>query len=230
MIECGVKSNATEENFDKKSWVIAVSLAIFAAVLNNLGVNLQKLAWTRKQSNQIKQWNYRMVWIVGMIFVVLASVLDFVALAFGPQSVIAPLGSLTMVCNAFVAPRMHGEKLHPQVLLSTLVIVVGCALSVANASHSNDVCSVETLFALYWTQRFMVYLIVLVVLIGSTSIFINNAELLIRTKGSDSEEYKKIFRYHRVSYAFLAGLFGAQSVLFARSIDILLVGTTRGGR
>ena len=49
-----------------------------------------------------------------MLFIALASVLDFAALAFGPQSVIAPLGSLTIVANAFVAPAL-GERLHPHV-------------------------------------------------------------------------------------------------------------------
>ena len=51
-----------------------------------------------------------------MTMIVLAAVFDFVALAFGPQSVIAPIGSLTMVANAVIAPWMHGEKLHLSVL------------------------------------------------------------------------------------------------------------------
>jgi uncharacterized membrane protein len=74
-----------------------VCLAIAAAFVNNLGVNLQKLAWTKKQTGTAPEGLYRSFWVLGMIGIVMASFFDFAALAFGPQSVIAPLGSLTMV-------------------------------------------------------------------------------------------------------------------------------------
>lgn len=165
-----------------------------------------------------------------MVGIVLASVFDFVALAFGPQSVIAPLGSLTMVANAFVAPWMHGEKLHKHVVGATVIIIIGCATAVAAASHSNNVCDIEALFALYWTFRFMVYVLVLGAIIGTIYMFIKRAERIKIELGEDSAAYMAIFRYHRISYASLSGIFGAQSVLFARTIDLLFVGSTRGGR
>lgn len=208
-----------------------MSLAVFAALINNVGLNLQKLAWTHKQ-NEIKHkyYNYRFIWVVGMIMIVAASVCDFVALAFGPQSVIAPLGSLTMVSNAIVAPKMHGEKLHRHVLYATAIIVLGCMLSVASASHANEVCDINALMGLYWTVRFMLYALTLLAIVTGVMLFIRKAEALVKTHGKDSAEYSKIFKYHRISYAFLSGLLGAQSVLFARSVALLVVASTRGSR
>ena len=64
-----------------------------------------------------------------------------------------------MVVNAVVAPKMHGEKLHSSVLGATLIIVVGCVTSVAAASHDNNVCDIDALFALYWTGTFVLYVL-----------------------------------------------------------------------
>jgi len=164
------------------------------------------------------------------VCIVMASVFDFVALAFGPQSVIAPLGSLTMVSNTCVAPWMHNEKLHGKVVFATMVIVAGCVVAVASASHANDICSVEALFALYLTVRFAFYATILSSTVAGVLWFIRRAERIKADYGVDTEAYRKVFRYHRVSYAFLSGLFGAQSVLFARSVAQLFVGSTLGGR
>jgi hypothetical protein len=40
--------------------------------------------------------------------IILGSVFDFAALGFGAQSIVAPLGSLTLVANVVIAPLMHG--------------------------------------------------------------------------------------------------------------------------
>jgi hypothetical protein len=223
------KCGENQGEFDQNSWIIAVVLAIFAALLNNLGVNLQKLAWTKKQSSTISPSVYRTYWLLGMSAVVMASVFDFVALAFGPQSVIAPLGALTMVANAFIAPWMHGEKLHPRVLKATAVIILGCATAVAAASHSNAICDVDSLFSLYFTGRFAIYICLEAGTILSIIFFIRRAENLKAELGEESIEYQKVFRLHRLSYAAVSGIFGAQSVLFARTVDLLFVGSTRHG-
>jgi hypothetical protein len=165
-----------------------------------------------------------------MVLVVLASIFDFVALAFGPQSVIAPLGALTMVSNAIVAPWMHGEKLHKRVLIATMIIMVGCAISVGAASHNNNICDIDSLFGLYMTGRFALYALILFAIIFGLLYFIKKAERLKEQYGADSEEYMRVFRYHRISYAGLSGVFGSQSVLFARTVSQMFVGSARGGR
>jgi len=229
-VNCKILTRWKESSFDSQSWMISVTLAILAALLNNFGVNLQKLAWTKKQSNTVRISIYRMYWLFGIVFIVFASTFDFVALAFGPQSVIAPLGALTMVANIFIAPWMHGETLHPQVIQATIIIIIGCVMAVASASHRNIVCDMDALFALYYGWKFTVYKYVVGFIILAVYLFIKRAERLKAALGEESIEYQNIFQLHRISYSALSGIFGAQSVLFARTVDLLFVGSTRGGQ
>ena len=98
------------------NWVIAVVLCVFAAVLSNVGTNLQKLCWDSLAKEEkmnrpafgSRQFFY---WMGGLGFTILGSILDFTALGFGAQSVVAPLGSLTLVANVFIAPISESSVL-----------------------------------------------------------------------------------------------------------------------
>ena len=50
-------------------------------------------------------------WWMGLLGIILGAVLDFVSLGFAPQTVVASLGSMTLVINAVVAPIALKEKL-----------------------------------------------------------------------------------------------------------------------
>ena len=175
----GCTANVSSNSFNQISWIIAISLAILAAISNNLGVNLQKLAWTKKQTNQAVRL-YRIVWLLGMAGIILASVFDFVALAFGPQSVIAPLGALTMVVNGCIAPYMHGEKIGRKIIWCTLIIVVGCALSVATASHINDICTIDGVFEYFASYTFLAYALAILFIVTVQVIFIQRFESILQ--------------------------------------------------
>jgi hypothetical protein len=54
------------------------------------------------------------------------------------QSIVAPLGSMTLVANVVIAPVFLKEVVSKRDVLSTLLIVAGCAVAVAFASHSSE--------------------------------------------------------------------------------------------
>ena len=79
---------------------------------------------------------------------------DAVALSCGfcvcaAQSIVAPLGSLTLVANVMMAPWVLKETVSKRDVLSTLLIVAGCVLAVAFASHSSEGASVSNCVLMY---------------------------------------------------------------------------------
>ncbi len=83
-------------------WVIGVILGTFASIISNLGLNLQKLSHIRlkdKSEEDKKSYFKQPIWVLGISLVILGSLADFVALGFGAQSVIAPLGSFFFSFN-----------------------------------------------------------------------------------------------------------------------------------
>eukprot|EP01083_Nonionella_stella_P127537 386295_1 len=78
-----------------------------------------------------------LIWLSGLCLQVFGAILDFLALGYAPQSVVAPLGSLTLVVNVFLSPCMHNQKPSFKILLSTTIIIVGAATTVASSPRTD---------------------------------------------------------------------------------------------
>ncbi len=173
--------------------------------------------------------HFRSMWVLGFACIVVGSLFDFAALAFGAQSIVAPLGSTSLVANMIFAQQMLGESLTRKDLTATAVIFAGCVLSVTFASHDNDCYTIDTLLALYSKPRFGFYASAVLLALFLGIMAVRHMETVARTYGYNSEEYAQFYKYHRFSYTFLSGLAGAQSILFAKSLDELLVASFKDG-
>lgn len=159
------------------------------------------------------------MWRAGLALVTLGSILDFTALIFAAQSIVAPLGSLTLVSNTVFAPLLLGESISRRDLIATGAIVCGACMAIIGADHSGSILPIEDLFACFLTERFMLYaLIVSLVLLALyyTKLYCTHVQL------TDPRRYTKesLAGLHRFTYASLAGIMGAQSVLFAVSLQL----------
>ena len=218
----------SSDETSKYSWIIAVVLAVVAAALSNFGLNLQKLAWNKKQKHPDQKKKFKYYWVLGFGGIIAGSVCDFGALAFGAQSVVAPLGSLTLVANIIFAQIMHGEKVTKRDIIVTAFIIFGCVLSVAFASHKNEICDISQLLALYVTSTFGIYAAVVLGIIFTSLFYIRYMERVLQYYGSRSARYQRVLKHHRFSYAALSGIVGAQSVLFAKTVAELFVSSFSG--
>lgn len=147
----------------------------------------------------------------------LGAVGDFAALGFGAQSIVAPLGSFNLVWNVIVTPIFLKEKVTRLDLIATATIVSGCVVAVAFASHKNCLYTLSDLFELYRRPQFYVYAVAVTLILVVWLLWIRWVERVQARFGSNSPEYQRYVRFHRVSYAAVSGIAGAQSVLFAKT-------------
>jgi hypothetical protein len=96
---------------------------------------------------------------VGLTLIPSGSLLDFVAFGMAPQTLLAPLGALSLVWNMMIAPLFNNEKLTRENLVATGIIVLGTLLTVVFAAHSTPTYTLDDLMALYHEPVMMIYLV-----------------------------------------------------------------------
>lgn len=165
------------------------------------------------------------VWMLGLGCVILGSVLDFAALAFVGQAVVAPLGSLTLVSNVFLAPILLKEKVNRKQLYCTFLIVAGSCLAVGFAPHEDNSPDIDLMFDNFGKARFIVYGIICALCLGALRFA---CWKLNKLRHHAPRKYAKVSRYHTFAYAACAGIMGAQSVLFAKCTAMLLAASIAG--
>jgi drug/metabolite transporter (DMT)-like permease len=206
------------------SWLIAVAIIVCGTVVNNLGVNFQKLALGMRSQKPAPKIPWKLVWIVGIIAIVVGSVCDFLALGFGDQILVTPLTSMSLVWNLIFASIIQKEKISVMDGVWTAVIIAGCVLTVVFASHENTSYSADQLFAFYGDTPFIVFAVLVVLVLIALGVFGKWADRVERRQGTNSAAYKRIAKIHLLSYPCASGLVGAQSISFgAFSVCVLLL-------
>lgn len=156
-------------------WALGALLAIFGSVATNFGVNVQKYSQNKNaQLPKLQQQFYykQKLYLIGLALVILGSFGDFAALSMAAQSIVAPLGSVTLVTNIIFAKYFLKEILSRKDLYGTIGIIVGSVISVAFGDHSDVTYTVQQLTSFYVRPLFIVFAIITALLAMSGFVFV----------------------------------------------------------
>ncbi|XP_063967864.1 NIPA-like protein 2 [Lytechinus pictus] len=137
--------------------LIGACLAIGGNLLISVSMNVQKYSLTKIQQRReargeevsdnydyLKSW----LWWSGILLMITGEGGNFLAYGFGPASVVAPLGTTTVVANAYIS-RCLGERLRFQDILGTVIIVVGaCMIIIFSTQNEEEMTSHLIIFRL----------------------------------------------------------------------------------
>ena len=171
-----------------------------------------------------------LLWRCGLLLIIFGSLFDVAALGLGPQSLIAPLGSLTLVSNIVCAYCLLRERLSRYDIGATAVIVVGSCIAIGWGKKEETNFTVEQLFAFYHQAEFIMYATVVILFSIWCYTQLHKLERLEADEGKQSPLYLSHRSRHRFYYPALAGTIGAQSVLFAKCTVELLTNTFTAGQ
>ncbi|OQR94550.1 hypothetical protein ACHHYP_01131 [Achlya hypogyna] len=195
-------------------WIAGFSISLVFSILNSVGINLQKYSLTQNEKLGLKKGSFQQpMWVLGLVFVCLGSILDFVAFGMAPQTLLAPLAALSLVWNMLIAPFFHKEKVTRRNLVATAIIFVGVTITVIFAGHSTPTYDLEDLILLYQTPVMYIY-------ITCVSLFL--ITMFAATRYIETNHVYEDGFFHIVCYGGIAGTFGGQSVLLAKSTVELL--------
>lgn len=138
---------------------------------------------------------------------------DFVALLYAPQSLVAPLGSSTLLANVFFAHFLLNEEVLKSDLGATVAIVAGSILTTFSADHSNHGYTLREMEALFTRLPFLLYLTTV-----ACVFFLILAIILREGRNLHTKEDMRNSKIMPFGYAALSGICGAQSLLFAKMV------------
>ncbi|XP_022102561.1 NIPA-like protein 2 isoform X3 [Acanthaster planci] len=158
--------------------IIGACLAIGGNLLISVSMNIQKYALTRLENQGFHaetshDYLKSRLWWLGIIMMVCGEVGNFMAYGFGPATVVAPLGTTTVVANAYIAIVFLGEKLRARDVLGTYLIIVGAFLIVVFSTQSNTRLSALQISEHLLKPAFLVYLGVEVIVFIAVNVVIH---------------------------------------------------------
>ena len=148
-------------------WILGVILAIFGSAGSNFGQNIQKYSLTyynRRRKDKVSPYYKQPLWLVGLLFMVVCSLCDLIALSMAAQSIIAPLGSVTLITNLLFGHLWLKEDLGKKELGGTLAILLGSILTVSFGNHYEPSYNLAHILKLWKNADFIFFLILLLLI------------------------------------------------------------------
>ena len=121
---------------------------------------------------------------------------------------------------------MHKESATFKTILSTVVIIGGCVITVVFSAKEDDFDDIQDVFRLYNSSTFYLYGVITCSYMFAMWLLI---QYMVYISKAHSTRYKRdFFKTHRFAIASLSGTMGAQNLLFAKAFSTLLVLTITG--
>ncbi|GES79646.1 magnesium transporter NIPA-domain-containing protein [Rhizophagus clarus] len=150
--------------------------------------SLQRSALYRKLEKFMfwKQIIVSPIWGFGFTIYVIGSLLSFIALKFAPQSLVAPLGAVSLVINLLIAPILHNQKLTISDSIGVIIIIAGSVVITIFSGIVMEDYKLCALIELFKRVQTIIYLSVIGVFIFSLFTFIRLVEKNAIQKDKDA--------------------------------------------
>uniref|UniRef100_A0AAV1U7K9 Magnesium transporter n=1 Tax=Peronospora matthiolae TaxID=2874970 RepID=A0AAV1U7K9_9STRA len=145
-----------------RSDFIGGAIAILSAFLSIFGVNLQKYSHDKEELRAVpRPYTMRPIWWVGMICVVAASLGDFLALGFAPQTLVASLGGgSTILGNCLMSHFWLQQSLYLTDIIGVAVVSLGVIVLAAASEEDEGHYEMDQVYELMAAPPFILYVLV----------------------------------------------------------------------
>lgn len=207
-----VGEDSSPQTVSSKNIFIGAALAIIGNLLISISMNIQKYSHLR-QAEEKSETHYlkSKIWWLGLILMVLGEIGNFSAYGFSPASLVAPLGTTTVIANAIIAVVFLRERVRYQDVFGVTLAIVGAFLLVTFSTKETSELTGRELAGYLRQWPFLIYLI-LEVIIFCTLLFVQ-------------------WRYdleNVVIFLLLVALLGSLTVISAKAVSSMINITLSG--
>ncbi|XP_050403758.1 NIPA-like protein 2 [Patella vulgata] len=140
---------------------VGAGLAISGNLLISISLNVQKYTHMKNSKREAPvHYTKDVLWWLGLTLMGLGEIGNFTAYGFAPASLVAPLGTTTVVANFFLAALFLKEKIRPEHLFGCALAVVGAFLLVTFSSKKERVLDGSEIMQLLTEIPFIIYICV----------------------------------------------------------------------
>ncbi|CAG8515616.1 14194_t:CDS:2, partial [Acaulospora colombiana] len=107
-----------------------------------------------------KNYLHSKSWWAGILLMIVGELGNFIAYAFAPASVVAPLGTVALISNVILAPIMLKETFRTQDLAGILIAIIGAVLVVLTSKSEEVKLSPGAIWAAIKQPQFTIYLFI----------------------------------------------------------------------
>jgi drug/metabolite transporter (DMT)-like permease len=227
-------------------FLIGVVINICGSLSVNLSTNLIKLAHSKNYTATLHHgpcpkfrqsprswWRFsgsgNQIWLFSILLFALGNIANFASFAFAAQSLLSALDSVQFISNVAFSKFVNKEKISRYVLAGTLVIVAGCVILVSFGNHESPTYTATELQELYMHPGIIIYFSVGAVVSAAAYIIFKIGKR--RVGGLNGQPLSGPWaRWLPICYALFSGIPGTLSVLYGKSMSLLLRSTFGAGK
>uniref|UniRef100_K3WB25 Magnesium transporter n=1 Tax=Globisporangium ultimum (strain ATCC 200006 / CBS 805.95 / DAOM BR144) TaxID=431595 RepID=K3WB25_GLOUD len=176
-----------------KSDFIGGTIAVLAALASIFGVNLQKYSHDKEELRaKPRPYHLRPIWWVGMICVVAASLGDFFALGFAPQTLVASLGGgSTILGNCLMSRFWLKQSLYITDITGVALVTVGVVILAAASEEEDGHYKMDQIYKLMEAAPFLLYCFITTAFVMTLYLRVRRSKApALRVAANDKDEGK----------------------------------------
>lgn len=160
-----IASNVLAADKAKLSIAAGIIIGLAASFVQSLGLTIQRKSHVLNQAlpeSQQRVEHRRPLWLLGFVIFISSNILgSLFQIASLPVVILAPLGAVSLLWNAFFARLILGDVFSPFLIIGTLLIAGGAVLIAVFGIVPEPTHSLEDLLALFGRPAFVAYFSVL---------------------------------------------------------------------
>ncbi|KIJ27188.1 hypothetical protein M422DRAFT_785001 [Sphaerobolus stellatus SS14] len=168
------------------SIAVGITIGLLASLVQSLGLTIQRKSHIINESKpdgEKRVEHRRPLWLLGFGIFFSSNLLgSFVQIASLPVVILAPLGAVSLLWNAFFSRLILGDVFSPYMIFGTLAIAGGAVLIAIFGIVPEPTHSLEDLLVLLSRPPFVVYFSLLGTIVGLVLIVTHIIEFSLRTR------------------------------------------------
>lgn len=196
----------TGESLTYQDLLVGCCLAVAGNLLISISLNVQKYTHMRNAHVEMPQhYLHNPLWWFGLVMMGFGELGNFSAYGYAPASLVAPLGTTTVIANIFLAAVFLKEKIRPEHLFGSALAIVGACLLVIFASKKEHILDGDEITRAVTEPSFIVYISIEAV--GLLTLFILLYKMQIE---------------HVVVYLLITAISASFTVISAKAVSSML--------